>query len=132
MDSQDNAYKSKYVPDVHITVPQVNLRASMRPPNPELRPLLERIAVDRNVMISVFDYAFLPQFYSFYYGSILPLHITNFVAFALDKKTYAVLLPSIRSLSRRRSRSGVSPAFYWSWIRWTALPSRLTSDRPIS
>ena len=79
---------------MHITVPQVNLRASMRPPNPELRPLLERVAVENNVMISVFDYAFLPQFYSFYHGSILPLHITNFVAFALDKKTYAVLFPS--------------------------------------
>ena len=88
--SETSGYKSNLVPDVHITVPQANLRATMRPPNPALAPLLERVSINRNVMISVFDYAFLPQFYSFYHGSILPLHITNFIAFALDKKTYAV------------------------------------------
>jgi singapore isolate B (sub-type 7) whole genome shotgun sequence assembly, scaffold_7 len=41
-------------------------------------------------MISVFDYSFLDQFYSFYHNSILPLNITNFIAFALDHRTYSV------------------------------------------
>ncbi|KAK8798387.1 hypothetical protein WA588_003469 [Blastocystis sp. NMH] len=50
-------------------------------------------------MISVFDYSFLDQFYSFYHNSILPLNITNFIAFALDHRTYSTLqewgIPSI-------------------------------------
>ena len=62
----------------------------MREPSEELFALLPKIAINKNVMIGVFDFAFLPQFYSFYHNSILPLHITNFIAFALDKKSYEV------------------------------------------
>lgn len=78
------------VNNVIITVPPVNLRATMREPSEELFALLPKIAINKNVMIGVFDFAFLPQFYSFYHNSILPLHITNFIAFALDKKSYEV------------------------------------------
>ena len=73
-----------------IQVPQVNLRATMREPSDELIAILSSIAIDKKVMISVFDFAFLPQFYSFYHNSLLPLKITNFIAFALDKKCYSV------------------------------------------
>ena len=76
--------------DVHLEMPRHGLRSSQLAPSPDLLPLLERVAIDRNVIISVFDFAFLPQFYSFYHSSLLPLHITNFIAFAMDKRTYKV------------------------------------------
>lgn len=79
------------VSDVHIKVSQPGLRSSQLVPSPDLLPLLEKVAINKNVIISVFDYAFLPQFYSFYYSSLLPLHITNFIAFAMDDRTYRVL-----------------------------------------
>lgn len=73
-----------------ITLPPINLRATMREPSSELVVLLEKLSINKNIMISVFDYAFLPQFYSFYHNSILPLSITNYIAFALDKKSFEV------------------------------------------
>ena len=73
-----------------IQVPQVNLRATMREPSDELIAILSTIAINKKVMISVFDFAFLPQFYSFYHNSLQPLKITNYIAFALDKKCYSV------------------------------------------
>lgn len=70
----------------------MNLRATMRDPSPELISLLPTIAIQKNVMIAVFDYAFLPQFYSFYHNSLLPLQISNFVAFAMDKQSFEVIV----------------------------------------
>ena len=81
-----------YVSDRVISVPTPVVQQSMKEPSPELLPLLEQVAVDNNVMISVFDYSFLDQFYSFYHNSVLPLSITNFIAFALDRRTYSVHL----------------------------------------
>ena len=75
-----------YVSNRVISVPTPVVQQSMKEPS----PLLEQVAVDNNVMISVFDYSFLDQFYSFYHNSILPLNITNFIAFALDHRTYSV------------------------------------------
>ena len=78
------------VSDVHLEMPRHGLRSTQLTPSPDLLPLLERVAINKNVIISVFDFAFLPQFYSFYHSSLLPLHITNFIAFAMDKRTYKV------------------------------------------
>ena len=73
-----------------INIPPVLLQQPMKEISPELEPLLKKVAIDRDVVISVFDFSFLSQFYSFYHNSILPLGITNFIAFALDKRTYMV------------------------------------------
>lgn len=78
------------VSDVHLEQSYHGLRSSQLTPSPDLLPLLEKVAIDKNVIISVFDFAFLPQFYSFYHSSLLPLHITNFIAFAMDTRTYKV------------------------------------------
>ena len=73
-----------------INIPPVLLQQPMKEISPELGPLLKKVAIDRDVVISVFDFSFLSQFYSFYHNSLLPLDITNFIAFALDKRTYMV------------------------------------------
>ena len=73
-----------------INIPPVLLQQPMKEISPELEPLLKKVAIDGDVVISVFDFSFLSQFYSFYHNSIRPLGITNFIAFALDKRTYAV------------------------------------------
>ena len=73
-----------------INTSPVLLQQPMKEISPELEPLLKKVSIDRDVVISVFDYSFLSQFYSFYHNSILPLGITNFIAFALDKRTYTV------------------------------------------
>lgn len=73
-----------------INTPPVLLQQPMKEVSPELEPLLKKVAIDNDVVISVFDFSFLSQFYSFYHNSILPLGITNFIAFALDKRTFSV------------------------------------------
>ena len=81
-----------------ISVPSPVVQQSMKDPSPELSPLLESVAVNKDVVISVFDYSFLDQFYSFYHNSLLPLNITNFIAFALDRRTFSVHLHQERDL----------------------------------
>lgn len=70
--------------------PPIVLHQPMKECSPKLLPLLEKVAINNNVIISVFDYSFLSQFFSFYHNSIIPLGITNFIAFALDKRSYSV------------------------------------------
>lgn len=84
--------KDPQIEDRVIVTPPVVLQQPMKERSPKLLPLLNKVAIDNNVIISVFDYSFLSQFYSFYHNSIIPLGITNFIAFALDKRSYSVRL----------------------------------------
>ena len=78
------------IEDRVISVPPIVLHQPMKECSPKLLPLLEKVAINNNVIISVFDYSFLSQFFSCYHNSIIPLGITNFIAFALDKRSYSV------------------------------------------
>ena len=82
--------KDVLIEDRVISTPPIVLQQPMKERSPKLLPLLEKVAIENNVIISVFDYSFLSQFYSFYHNSIIPLGITNFIAFALDKRSYSV------------------------------------------
>ena len=55
------------ISDVHIKVSQPGLRSSQLVPSPDLLPLLEKVAINKNVIISVFDYAFLPQHFLYFF-----------------------------------------------------------------
>lgn len=103
------------VSDVHLEMPRHGLRSTQLTPSPDLLPLLERVAINKNVIISVFDFAFLPQFYSFYHSSLLPLHITNFIAFAMDKRTYKVDV-SLSLFRTRHYKIGGFHPFSSNWI----------------
>ena len=56
----------------------------------EFEKVMRERAVDNTVMITVFDSGFFPQFMSYYYSSLLPLNIKNFVAITLDYDAYTV------------------------------------------
>ncbi|KAK8792066.1 hypothetical protein WA158_005443 [Blastocystis sp. Blastoise] len=61
-------------------------------PSKSLQELLKRKAVNNQIIISFFDHSYINHFINFYYGSIIPLNITNFLPFVLDQKSYDELL----------------------------------------
>ena len=112
MESQFSLPNGVTIEDRVISTPPVVLQQPMKERSPKLLPLLEKVAIDNNVIISVFDYSFLSQFYSFYHNSIIPLGITNFIAFALDKRSYSVQFQC--GLDSRFWINGISLVFYSS------------------
>lgn len=97
----------------------------------EFEKVMRERAVDNTVMITVFDSGFFPQFMSYYYSSLLPLNIKNFVAITLDYDAYTVWIATAGSCvyvevqESEHSHGSVADAHQW----WYESEFRLWLDR---